>query len=186
MIGILHFPSVVRAVLVESLVTCSPEARSAEEELNLLLVDASATSEAIAEAFVRLWACDPSPLPDIRLEHWVSKRHLLHGASRRGVGAALERHLDRRWSCRPTLPFCAATAPLFERFWRYLGQHPDAECSRLLDDPTESLASKLAPLTQQEAHTAMRGFSDATSSVALDLSCTCASCGTRVPGTAST
>ena len=102
------------------------------------------------------------------------------------MGAALERHLDRRWSCRPTLPFCAATAPLFERFWRYLGQHPDAECSRLLDDPTESLASKLAPLTQQEAHTAMRGFSDATSSVALDLSCTCASCGTRVPGTAST
>ena len=125
------------------------------------------------------------------LEHWRSKKRLIHGTALcAAVESTLLVHLDGLGP--PIFDLDAqlrdgvtCTGSLWQRALERLKQYPDTTTKNVIGDD-KTLATHLAPVTQREAHNAMRGFSTATSTMALDLSCTCASCGVRVSREAET
>ena len=125
------------------------------------------------------------------LEHWRSKKHLFHSAAMcAAVESTLLRHLG---GLGPRILDLAAqlcdgvtcTGSVWQRALERLEQCPDLFTKNFIG-VDKSLAAHLEPITQREVHNAMRGFSTDTSKRALDLSCTCASCGVRVSKEAET
>ena len=185
--GILNVPYFVRALLVESLVLAVPESVQREAELDDLIVAEGKGPDEIARAFRALWATDPAPSPAIELEHFYSKRAHLPGDLATTVGILLSaqgRATDLYPSPRPILKLGNDTASVWQRALQHLLAHPPEGVESWNLGDQGSLCEGLAPVTQHESHAAMRGFLRATDHRALDYSCTCASCGTRVPATA--
>lgn len=122
--GILHVPSFVRALLVETMVHAVPdESVLREAELDELLVAEGKEADEIAGAFVALWDTDPAPSPVIELEHFYSKKTHLHGARAANVGRALYDRLPEaghRNSPRPNLQLSKDTSYLWRRALQHL------------------------------------------------------------------
>ena len=203
--GILHVPVLMQHLLVETLLM-SEEAQAAASDLDALIRGTPPKDyvSAIVKAVEAVWACDPTGNPDVRLCHWFSRRHLIHGTVERTedastkslAGTSIRNAVEAKLTPglvgasmdaekQPMLVLNRGSLGLWLQAFKHLQANPDNALEMLKSTGT-SLSEALDPIRQHEAHAAMRQFQDATAADTLDLSCTCASCGLRVPATALT